>query len=352
MLGRRADGELLVKVLDFGLAKIVGLKGTTATRAGTVYGTAEYIAPERLAEGNEEDPRSDLYSLGVIAFELLTGSTPFRGKLVQVLAAHVSEPPAAPSTLRAGLSAALDALVLRCLAKHPEARFPTAQALRAALDSQRPGQPAVAPEEPTLRSESAPTLPPAELFETMPDAPRTTERMAAPVDDEERALAAEVELLEGLAYGLRDEGLGAPELSERVAILAQAFDALTAHGASLRELRRRAEELEMTARLREARLGQAENQLEHELVALAEQPGALRERLRARAAALTQRITGIGFELGEELDAIEERVSRQRQKLGPLRAEVEQQCQLLRALLERSRRELGDRCPLALQRLR
>lgn len=348
VLGRRADGELLVKVLDFGLAKIVGLRGTAATQAGAVYGTPEYIAPERcLGDDAEEDPRADLYSLGVIAFELLTGHPPFRGKIVQVLAAHVSEPPPLPSqrSERADVPPELDALVVRCLAKNPDERPQTARALGDALASIASGRPReeVAPEERTVPGGHAPPLPPPELFETIRDGGLSGETAPAAVTEPE--LAARVETLAGLAYALRDEALGAPELSERVAILIEAFDAFVSHVASLRELQRSSGELEMTARLREARLSQALNQLEHELSLLDDHPGPLRDRLRARAASLATRITGVGFELAEQLDAIEERVNRRRQLLGPLRAEVEQQLELLQALLARGRRELGDRCP-------
>jgi serine/threonine protein kinase len=355
VLGRRADGSLLVKVLDFGLAKIVGLGGTAATQAGAVFGTPEYIAPERcLGDDAEEDPRADLYSLGVIAFELLTGQTPFRGKIVQVLAAHVSEAPALPSQRsgRTDLPRELDALVLRCLAKNPDERPQTARALRDALEPIAAGRahpPAeVAPDERTVPAGRAPTLPPPELFETIRD-DGLSEAEPPPATEPEE-LSSRVEALAGLAYALRDESLGTPELSERVAILVEAYDAFVSHLASLRELQRRSGELEMTARLREARLSQALNQLEHELSMLDDRQSPLRDRLRARTASLARSITGVGFELAEQLDAIEERINRRRQLLGPLRAEVQQQLELLQALLARGRRELGDRCPPPLLR--
>jgi chromosome segregation ATPase len=194
-------------------------------------------------------------------------------------------------------------------------------------------------------------LPPQEIFETLRDdaaSPALTVRAASAADD---LLAERVQHLEELAYALRDEGIGTPELSERVAILVEAYDTLVGNSASLQAVRRSAGDLEMTARLREARLAQALNQLERELADAEDRPDPQRERLRARAAALTQRITHVGFELAEQLDAIEERTSRLRQLVGPLRAEVEQQLQLLHSLLARWGRELGDRCPPPLRRL-
>jgi serine/threonine-protein kinase len=357
VLGRRPDRELMVKVLDFGLAKIVGLQGTAATQAGAIYGTPEYIAPERCLGDDQEDPRSDLYSLGVIGFELLTGHPPFQGKLVQVLAAHVSEKPPAITRSRGEIPPALDAIVRRCLAKQPGERFPNARSLRdalAALRTSRDPNLSEEPSRPAARDDA--TLPPAELFETIRDTigsePPELEAPAGPgLDQETEELEARLQLLEELAYGLRDEGAGSVDLSERVAVLVAAHDGLVATSASLQTLQRSAGELEMTARLREARLAQALNQLERELAELDDRSGPLRERLRAGTAALAARITHVEFELGEQLDAIEERVSRQRQAIGPLRAEVEQQLSLLHSLLARARRELGDRCPPSLEQL-
>ena len=113
-----------VKVLDFGLAKQAEVPHGTApqTRAEFVMGTAEYMAPEQ-ACGLPVSPRTDLYAVGVILFEMLTGQRPFMGEApAEVAYQHVNTPPPLPSALVGGLSPQLEELVLRLLAKKPEQR--------------------------------------------------------------------------------------------------------------------------------------------------------------------------------------------------------------------------------------
>jgi serine/threonine-protein kinase len=118
-----------VKLLDFGIAA-----PEMAGSAGVAMGTAYYLSPEQ-AEGRPTDARSDLYSTGVVMYELLTGRRPFEGPAVtQILAAHLhSDPP--PITLRPGFPEALSAICLRSLRKDPALRFPSAEAFQAALDA-------------------------------------------------------------------------------------------------------------------------------------------------------------------------------------------------------------------------
>jgi len=122
-----------VKLLDFGIAKLQTpqFAGVALTMQGQVFGTAEYMSPEQAA-GEPVDGRSDLYAVGCLAYEMLTGDPPFTGTAVSVLQAHVRTPPAAPSTrLREHrIPPALDALVLRCLAKNPAERYQTGAELR------------------------------------------------------------------------------------------------------------------------------------------------------------------------------------------------------------------------------
>jgi len=114
-----------VKVMDYGIARAQRLEGLTTT--GAFLGTPYYAAPETV-EGSAE-PRSDLYSLGVVLFEMLTGSLPFRGDTsFAVMRNHCTTPPPVPSSLKYTLSPELDRVVLRLLSKEPKDR-PTAEEL-------------------------------------------------------------------------------------------------------------------------------------------------------------------------------------------------------------------------------
>jgi tRNA A-37 threonylcarbamoyl transferase component Bud32 len=131
----------VVKILDFGLAKVLNPAGggDELTLRGEIFGTAEYMAPERLG-GGPDDPRSDLYAIGCIAFELLTGKPPFTGPRALVMAAHMQSAP--PSLGRAfpGIPGVLDVIVQQLLAKDPAARLQNGRQLINALE-QVPGFP-------------------------------------------------------------------------------------------------------------------------------------------------------------------------------------------------------------------
>src|SRR5215472_6363405 len=132
------DGEGRVKVTDFGIARA----GTSQmTETGSIVGTAQYLSPEQ-ARGGEVDQRSDLYSLGVVLYELLTGKTPFEGDTpVEIAMKHLSNPPKPPSELRPDIPPALDAVVLRALAKDPAERYQSADEMEADLDRIARGAP-------------------------------------------------------------------------------------------------------------------------------------------------------------------------------------------------------------------
>lgn len=124
-----------VKVMDFGIARAVSDSSSTVAETTQIIGTAAYFSPEQ-AKGEPVDARADLYSAGVVLYELLTGRQPFRGESpVAVAYQHVSETPVPPTEVNDDAPGALDPIVLRALAKDPYQRYPDASHFRAALDS-------------------------------------------------------------------------------------------------------------------------------------------------------------------------------------------------------------------------
>lgn len=129
-----------VKVMDFGIARAVSDSSSTVAETTQIIGTAAYFSPEQ-AKGEPVDGRTDLYSTGVVLYELLTGRQPFRGDSpVAVAYQHVSETPLAPSEVEDDAPRYLDPIVLRALAKDPFQRFPDASTFRAALEGAASGR--------------------------------------------------------------------------------------------------------------------------------------------------------------------------------------------------------------------
>ena len=124
-----------VKVMDFGIARAVSDSSSTVAETTHILGTAAYFSPEQ-AKGEPVDARADLYSAGVVLYELLAGRQPFRGESpVAVAYQHVSETPVAPSEVNETVPRALDAVALRALAKDPFQRYQDAASFREALDA-------------------------------------------------------------------------------------------------------------------------------------------------------------------------------------------------------------------------
>ena len=120
------------KVTDFGIARS---GASEMTEVGSIVGTAQYLSPEQ-ARGGPISPASDLYSTGVMLYELLTGTVPFAGEQpLEIAMKHLNGVPAAPSTHRRGIPRELDSIVLRALAKTPAARYRSAEAFDAELAS-------------------------------------------------------------------------------------------------------------------------------------------------------------------------------------------------------------------------
>jgi hypothetical protein len=135
-----ADGS--VRLLDFGLARGAGIDLTTLTRTGTILGTPGYMSPEQF-DTHGVDERSDLYSLGVVLFEVVTGRLPFTGQTpIAVAIGHKTEPPPLPRSIRPGIPAWLERVIMRCLEKDPARRPATAAELAADLRQPRAAVPA------------------------------------------------------------------------------------------------------------------------------------------------------------------------------------------------------------------
>ena len=125
-----------VKIMDFGIARVSTVGGASSlTTAGTVVGTPDYMPPEQ-AQGETADFRSDIYSMGVLLFEMFTGRLPFPGDTpVAVIMGHLQKPVPRPRDLKPSLSPEIEAAVLRCLEKNPVQRYARIGELLAALNA-------------------------------------------------------------------------------------------------------------------------------------------------------------------------------------------------------------------------
>ena len=132
-MAQLGDPEPVVKILDFGIAKVGG-STSKLTRAGQVFGTPHYMSPEQCA-GSGVDHRTDIYALGVILYEMVTGSVPFDAdNLMGILTKHLYEPPKAPREINPNVPADLETVVQRCMAKDAEQRYQTMAEVVADLD--------------------------------------------------------------------------------------------------------------------------------------------------------------------------------------------------------------------------
>ena len=129
-----------VKVMDFGIARAVSESSSTLAETSTIVGTAQYFSPEQ-ARGDAVDARTDLYSTGIVLFELLTGRPPFEGENpVAVAYQHLNAEPPMPTRLNPGIAPAFDLVVGKALAKEPARRYQTAAEFRTDLETAAGGQ--------------------------------------------------------------------------------------------------------------------------------------------------------------------------------------------------------------------
>ena len=130
--GREKD---FVKLLDFGIAKLTGDQpGSRRTRTGLVMGTPAYMSPEQCEGRGNVDHRADIYALGIVLYEMITGRVPFYGEgYGEVLVQHLTQAPPPPSTIRGLIPPHVEQVILKALEKRPEMRFPTMDEMSKAL---------------------------------------------------------------------------------------------------------------------------------------------------------------------------------------------------------------------------
>lgn len=139
-ISKRPNGTDIVKILDFGIAKVSTDGGTdNLTKTGTVFGTPHYMSPEQ-AMGQKIDHRADIYSVGVMLFELFTGQVPYKAEsFMGILSQHITQPTPLPSFVNPSRAVppAIEAIILRAMSKKPEERFSSMQSMIEALKAAR-----------------------------------------------------------------------------------------------------------------------------------------------------------------------------------------------------------------------
>jgi serine/threonine-protein kinase len=199
---RRNDGGTVLKVLDFGISKI-SLHGVS-TRTGDIMGSPAYMAPEQMESTRSVDQRADVWSLGVVLYQLITGRPPFHGDTLPLLCMHVvNDDPAPMSAVRGDLPEGLEAAVMRCLAKEPDRRYPDVGELARALAPFGPSNASTSASRIQIVLQRTGQHDSAQLIEHLPS--------GTPVDpavrlDSERVLANTLAATSGQSLARRAEG--------------------------------------------------------------------------------------------------------------------------------------------------
>jgi serine/threonine protein kinase len=242
LIRRKADSDY-VKILDFGVARIE--HDMRITGQGTIVGTPEYIAPEQIHSAAAM-PSADLYSLGCVLFEMLTGRLPFEGKTTILLVKHLNDPPPKPSSVIASLPAGIDQLVLRLLQKEPTQRYRDAYHLVEALQALQDELPVARPRLPISQEIT---------FETEDD------EVIVPGPTEEESLYRTIDLYRSLLTDARPLGLAPSWLSEAVGHLESTVAEVRVLRQRLREAAEKATQEEEDSRGPRDRIGRALDEL-------------------------------------------------------------------------------------------
>ncbi|MBF6173568.1 Stk1 family PASTA domain-containing Ser/Thr kinase [Nocardia blacklockiae] len=223
-----------VKVMDFGIARAIADSSNPMTQTAAVIGTAQYLSPEQ-ARGEQVDARSDVYSVGCVLFEILTGEPPFTGDSpVAVAYQHVREDPRLPSLVNPGVPRELDSVILKAMAKNPANRYQTAAEMRAdlirVLGGQKPHAPMVMTDEDRTTilgsMDSSPrsyrTVERDDIDEPDGEEPRDTRRVAVLAGAVLAGVAAIFALFWFLVGpGSKPDQVAVPDLSNKSAQVAQ-----------------------------------------------------------------------------------------------------------------------------------
>ncbi len=364
----KSQSELL-KVVDFGVAKIIApeyQESAGVTRQGEVFGTPHYMAPE-IFRGEAADPRIDLYAIGCIAFEMVTGDTPFHGSIAELMHAQLFDAPPRPSERlpRGVVPAELDALILRCLEKEPQRRFPSGRDLLEAIKAV-PGY--GEPKTPSGRKsyQNIPIIPalprapnPGGFEEGGTDAGtdmdeefRETGDAFAPVTGMEPALAATLvptdeeartawELaVQVLAEALVDSGCSDFQLSIGVTSLNEQCSELERRLSERTDLERQGDAAAQRQREREGSLRFAIGELRFERDQALTRNEPVDRELDSQIAELERRLDQVAREAGAELTAITDRAIALAAAIADQEEARFRQCQALERLIGGLAREL------------